>query len=446
MEKEKKEKMMQAVGIIIVIVMAGSMIAAGIITNEKNAEQEQQTTTPAQIEASTFSYDVNFDAQVLKELNLARFRAFTTEIDVSKMDLAIKKIDGVKTVSNSSMFKPQTSDTNSDEWIYSADITLEKGASLSAVTEKMVQLSFFSSEEGSYLVQKSATIVPPKTALMLHNASLGIDVNFSFEGKAQSAWINASTLPNDMILAGGTIHLQGKILVQTDLRELENKTDVPKNFQQNVELKIVSLSPTISYEGTRKLNSYLDENALKAEITSADINTVPALFSLQNSLEVSVDSNYVISSSDTDAIKLFEGVTSTEVGQGNSISMGFEQEKISSVDSAVKKYFSDKGVSIEITYPTEYVFGEIASSENLSSFENILSSKGFSVSLKQEAGFDLNSLFIDSFGKELPFEKGTFSATLKPGHSIGDDIRLLLTLTVQRDKISGISGEETVSQ
>lgn len=438
MDENKRAKLLQAVGIIIVIVMAGSMIAGALSQSEKNFE-DQDTGQVPQVEASTFSYDINFEAQVLKELNFVRFRAFTREIDVAKIDSAIKKIGGVKSVSNSAMLKPQ-SEASADEWIYSVGISLEKGASLSEVTEEILGLGFFSNDEGSYLVEKSATIMPPRGALLLHNSTLNIDVNFSFGGKAQSVWVGASTLPNDMILAGGTIKLQGRTLVQSDFHELENKTNAPQTFQETVELEIASLSPAVSYEGTRELDSYVDENALKAEIAVADINTNPTFFSLQNSLKVSVDSNHPISSSDTDAISALEGVISAEAGQGNSISIGFEKEKIGSIVSGVKEYFSGKGASIEITYPQEYVFGEIMESENLAGLESILSGKGFSVSLKQEAIFDLNSVFVGELGKELPFEKRSFSATIAPGHSVGDAVPLTLTLTVQRDKISGISG------
>ncbi|MCX6801012.1 MAG: hypothetical protein NTZ73_02395 [Candidatus Diapherotrites archaeon] len=441
LDEKKKEKMLQALGILVVVVMGGSMIAGAILSTEKNANKNNQEETPTTVETSKFNYTASFETTVLKELNFVRFAAITEESDIYKIDKFVKGIDGVKSVSISN-FKTQTGFPEG-EWVYFAEISIEKNASPSAVAEKILASGFFSGEQGTYEVKKSVTISVPKEPMILRNTDLNMDVNFSFEGKAQTAWVELSTIPNDSIVVGGTIQLQGKTLVNAELLESSNNTGSSKDFSQNASLNIISLGEKISYEGERDLNSYVDENALKSQLVAAGVNARPAIFSLQNSLTISVDKNYTVSSSDIDMIKGFAGVSSAEAGEDNSISAGFQKEKIDSIISSIRNYFKGKNAAIQISYPKEVVFGEILSSENAGVLETILSSKGFSVSLKQDANFDMNGLMVNSFGKELPFEKGSFTAIVNPGHKIGDGLNLLLTLTVQREKISGISGEES---
>jgi len=222
---------LKIVAIFIVVFMALSMIAAGLLYVENPSSSNPQsgsTDTLPEPTASTFTYNVSFDANALKALDSIKIAPYTASADKAAIDSAILKIEGVSRVS--SQFKKPALDSN--VWYYIADISLKKNADSADIAQKIFDYNLFDqSKRFEFFAAKYMTISAPAST-MIHNTDLNIDRNYSFDSTTLSALANLSTTPGDNLIISGTIQLQGKTVLSLSLAEERNLTK-EKLFDSN---------------------------------------------------------------------------------------------------------------------------------------------------------------------------------------------------------------------
>ncbi len=216
----KQEEKVKYLGIIILILMAFSMIAGiaiSVITNP--IETDNTTNDLPDPTATTFNYSLSFDANAIKDLSSFRTALVTSFEDKILIDTEVKKVDGVSSVN--SQFRKDSTDSNS--WIYLAEVTIKKTANLNEVLNGVYSVKYFDANADK-LAMKHMTINVPKN-VMLHNTDLNIDRNYSFSSTTLSALTQINTMPSDELTVEGTIQLQGNAIVAIELIESMNKTE-----------------------------------------------------------------------------------------------------------------------------------------------------------------------------------------------------------------------------
>jgi hypothetical protein len=196
--------------------MALSMLAAGFLYGSKNTDDNPiDVPTPT---ATAFDYTLNFDTQAIKELGSARFVTYTSELDKTRIDSQIMKIEGVSKII--SQFKKETPDAN--KWIYYGELTIKKGADLETVLTSISDLNVFIKADGIQAMKYVTISVP--SSIMLHNSDLNIDRNFSFPTTTLSSLVNIYTSPSDKLNVSGSIKVQGSAILYIELIEKKNYT------------------------------------------------------------------------------------------------------------------------------------------------------------------------------------------------------------------------------
>ena len=215
----KQEEKVKYLGIIILVLMAFSMIAGIAISVITNPVQTDDTTNDLpDPTATTFNYSLSFDANAIKDLSSFRTALVTSFEDKILIDTELKKIEGVSSVN--SQFRKDSTDSNS--WIYLAEVTIKKTANINEVLSKIYSIKYFDADADK-LAMKHMTINVPKN-VMLHNTDLNIDRNYSFSSTTLSALTQITTAPSDELTVEGTIQLQGNAIVAIELIESLNKT------------------------------------------------------------------------------------------------------------------------------------------------------------------------------------------------------------------------------
>ena len=271
----EKQDIIKWFGIIIVIVMAASMFAIGTLYMEgdSSASSSSQDLLPSDaLNASTFSYTLSFNTTALKELNSFRMIAETTELDKQAIDLAIEKVDGVSKVS--SRFTSASGGT----WYYFAEVVLKRGSDPKTVSTAVLSLDFFSINPSSAEAMKYMTISSSQV-VELYNEDLNITRDYNFGSATLSSLVGMDTLPNDSITVEGTMSLQGATITALELTEKTNLTAAAKQYTASASLPIVSLEEGLMFQGTVPLDLNVNQDALKAELATIDINAQIFLFS-----------------------------------------------------------------------------------------------------------------------------------------------------------------------
>jgi hypothetical protein len=240
-----KQTIVKGLGLFILVIMALSMLAgAFLMANNGDTSSTDPTVNPDDIfpesNATAFTYNITFDSNVLKELDSARFGAMTSSIDKASIDSTILKIEGVSKVV--SQFKKTQVDSN--VWVYLAELTFKKGTDKQVVSKNISDLNVFDKSQGSDTM-KYITVKTPEYVL-LHNADLNIDRNFSFDTanlSTVSALVPLGTMPTDEITVGGQIKVQGKAVLSLELMEIENKTQMAKWEEMMKQIQIDTNAP-----------------------------------------------------------------------------------------------------------------------------------------------------------------------------------------------------------
>ncbi len=250
----------QGLGIFILVVMAFSMLAGAFLYVDRSSTGTTDNTNielpVAQDQA--FTYSISFDANTIKDLWGVRIALATTKLDKAPIDSAILKLSGVSKVD--SKFVKTTQDAN--YWTYLADITLKKDTEVQGVLSKIIDLNYFEKSVQPEAVKKM-TINSPESVL-LHNADLNIDRNFSFTTATLPALVGISTGIGDEIRVSGSITLQGKAINQLDLFEQVNLTQ-QKLYQELINQQLDQNKPIDT-------NTPLDSNTPKTGTIAQDVN------------------------------------------------------------------------------------------------------------------------------------------------------------------------------
>jgi len=212
-----KSQIVRFLGLFVVAVMALSMLAMGLLYVDKGNNTDTGDQLPSPTE-NAFTYSLSFDTIALKELSSIRVGAMTSHTNKAEIDENVLKVEGVSKVS--SQFKKTSADAN--QWVYIAEISLKKGFDVSSVAQNISDINFFDKEQG-FEAMKYISISSP-SSVMLYNADLNIDRNFSFPNSTLSALSNITTQSGDELVVEGSIKVQGKAILALELIEKENKT------------------------------------------------------------------------------------------------------------------------------------------------------------------------------------------------------------------------------
>ncbi len=256
----KKENILKALGIIIVVVLALSMLAVALYANDDDNSSTDTTINNNPI-VSTFTYDISFDTNVLKELNAIRLVADTTSLDKQAIDIAVQKISGISSVN--SQFRSAGENT----WYYFAEITLKKSASIQETIDSIFALSYFDGETKEAM--KYVTINAPGK-ITLNNTELNVTRDFVFESTTLSALVSLDSQPSDKINVSGTIKLQGQNVLALELIEQSNISNQPISNTAEISLPLDSVETEMFFDGTT--SETIDENALREQLLAIDEN------------------------------------------------------------------------------------------------------------------------------------------------------------------------------
>jgi hypothetical protein len=223
----EQTKMVRYFGILVAAIMAFSMIAGiGYMVLNDPIIQNNNNDNPLEPTVSSFNYSLSFDANAIRDLSSFRVGLLTSLEDKAILDAEVKKVEGVSTVA--SQFRKDSTDSN--EWIYLAEISVKKNAKLETVLEGIYAITYFK-ESSDKMAMKHMTISVPKS-VMLHNADLNIDRNYSFASTTLSALTNISTVAKDELVVTGSITLQGSVITAIELIESQNKTEENRLISQ----------------------------------------------------------------------------------------------------------------------------------------------------------------------------------------------------------------------
>jgi len=415
-------------GIFIVLVMAVSMLAAAFLYGP------QQETVPQNVEltpeTTEFTYQASFDTTVISELSFLNFKALTTEIDKTKIDSALSSIQGVSRVM-SKFYKSQ-----SEKWIYDANIYLTRSTNSNEIKDQISDINYFSKELGEQEFTKKVTVSSPGK-VELKNSQLNITRDYNFDGIILTALVYFETRPLDKISVNGTIILKGKDITFVELIESNNSSSAPQTYSVDKTLEIKSLEEMVMFNGKKDLNTFIDSEEVKKQIQLID--STSQVFAFNSSKQINVVSSVPFSEGLLIELQLIDGISSVEKTDLGLV-IDLNLSKIDSIAPKVKQVVSKEDFSAKMIYPTMDLFGRTVSSKS-AQISSYLLSKGFSSSFKQQASFDLNSVFVPELSKDLSFNN-SFMGGVKLGRKVGEKVNLSLELSISRDKIVQVTGEE----
>lgn len=234
----EQSKLVKYFGIFVAVTMALSMIAGIGYMVMNDPVIQNNNDNPQEPTATVFNYTLSFDANAIKDLSSFRTALITSFEDKALIDAEIKKIEGVSTIN--SQFRKESTDSNS--WIYLAEVTIKKNASIEQILSGIYAIQYFDVNSDK-IAMKHMTINVPKS-VMLHNEDLNIDRNYSFPSTTLSALTSIETIPGDTLVIDGTIQLQGSAITAIELVELENKS-AQERFMSEYENQLVDQNITI---------------------------------------------------------------------------------------------------------------------------------------------------------------------------------------------------------
>jgi hypothetical protein len=256
MDEETRNKIF---GIFIAVAMFGSLIAAGFIY----ADPDQLATNPnpnsiLDAQPNSFNYSIDFDTNVLKELNSIRFAAETNETNKNDIDITIRSMNDVSRVNNSQFI------TQDEGWYYLAEVDLSSSADIDSAVEEILSLDYFN---GTSEVMKRVTISVPDS-VTVYNNDLNIDRLYNFSYDTSVALVNVDTLPGDEISVSGDIRLTGNNVESLSLVESFNSSNQAMNYSVEQTLEIKELENNLFIDGT--ISKEIDQNLYTEEFSNID--------------------------------------------------------------------------------------------------------------------------------------------------------------------------------
>jgi len=239
-----KDSVLKFVGIFIVAFMALSMIAVAFLyagDNSGNGNTNQNPNVPT-LDTTAFSYNASFDSVVLKELKSGRFTAFTSSLDKAAIDAAVLKVDGVSKINT--QFRKSATDSN--EWVYFADITYKTNANIASTINSIFDLNFFNQARRSEFVSVKYVTVKAPPFTIIKNTDLNIDKNFSFPSSTLSILAGVETIAGNEINVGGKVSLKGNDISSIELFEYQNLTLAREYEEALQKLQIDSNSDAVA--------------------------------------------------------------------------------------------------------------------------------------------------------------------------------------------------------
>jgi hypothetical protein len=189
------------------------------------------------------------------------------------------------------------------------------------------------------------------------------------------------------------------------------------------------------------MTTNIDEAKLKGGLKLIDADANIFLFSSGSSLKAALDKNSTSTLIDT--IKQVSGVTKTEASADNlTLTIDFNKSLVAQVAQTVSKALVDSNYAAQLTYPTEFVYGQLSDASKSAAVSDYLSSEGITANFTLAAVIDANAIMVPDLGKELPLADKSFRAEIRPNHLAGDDVNLLIQVSVQRDLIASVQAKE----
>lgn len=261
-------------GIFIAIAMAGSLIAGGFIFMDPDQDifAPPQTDLNLNSTPSTFNYQINFDTNVLSELNSIRVALETDSLNINEINSSIRELDFVNKITRSQFVKYKSGQ------YYFAEIDFKKNTDLTNAFNQISSLNYFTGfKEG----MKRVTITVPETT-KVKNIDLNIDRTFNFEYETSVALVSLSTQINDEINVSGEISLQGNTILNLELSETENFSNKPVTYLEVKTLPIIDLTTDLFFQGT--ISKDINQDLFTAKLKEIDQNSQLHFFEIGENL------------------------------------------------------------------------------------------------------------------------------------------------------------------
>ncbi len=172
---------------------------------------------------------------------------------------------------------------------------------------------------------------------------------------------------------------------------------------------IIALKGTVTLQG---------KNITALElIESSNVTAQPQYYSVNEFLPIISLGNEL----------LFEGQTDQNIDQN------YYTDQLKIIDSSAQIYFVPDANTIR--------FAGQSTVSNSGAILNLFSAIT-SMSMFQDAEFELSSVFIPDLNKEIPLDLNTITAQVRLGHSVGKEVDLELNIIVQRDSAQVMQGIE----
>ena len=172
----------------------------------------------------------------------------------------------------------------------------------------------------------------------------------------------------------------------------------------------ISVSGTVTLKGKEVTALELMENN--------NITGSPQYFSTQETLQILTLGEDL----------LFEGQTSDQ-----NIDQNYYKEQLALIDSDSQIYFMPDENTIRFAGQSKVINSEAIAN---------LFSEIDSMSMFQDATFNLTSVYITELDKDLELDSNIITAQVRLGHSVDDEVDLTLNLFVERDTASVMQGIE----
>jgi hypothetical protein len=310
---------------------------------------------------------------------------------------------------------------------------------------------------------KNAFVVVPKK-IVLANSDLNLSKDYELNDNVIQAFLSPETIKGDSLTVQIRVTFSGEQQIGISSLEIQNNSSQFKRATALLSPKLFSLEQKIVLSADSNYSNFVDKNYFEQEIKkladvnagSVDLSMSTPLKQLLLSISNQLDNNS-LEKDLNDGISKVAGVTATEFSVGdrdlNAIISFADDANILQLKSSIAVLLSSKNIKdsdFSFTEPAITLSGEIGLTTSnavaaASALSKMFFDKKFSSKVYQAGLLDLNSITDNDSGKTFAIDSNTVDVLLFPGHKIGDTIFATIIYYYQRNKIVNIAAREEIN-
>lgn len=374
--------------------------------------------------------------------------ARTNEPEISKIDLKVSSVGGVKRVNNS-FYRQNNPQELAGPLIYIAELSVESNVSREQLAEEIGSLEFFSDST----VFSVGLVSLPRT-VVLSNPDLNLTQEHTFSNPASQAYLNIGTVIGDEISVSLETVLVGKTMQNLLAAEENNLTGAPKIVSMSQEFELSSLENTLVFTAstsglTEQTSDDVSEKLRALEgISGATVSFSPSsepieiIFSeeaklFQEDLETFFSDYNGVTDFDANAVERKASVfVDSKQALGEFVPK--LRELLDSLDFTVQEI-----IVPDITLEGQIHTVSIPSQELVTQLKIILEESGVTeTSFLQKASVKASELTDPNSNETFEVEGGEFEAQVSTERRAGETVSLDIFAIASRGKIGSISASK----